>query len=385
MMTTPRNRLITVLIAALPLGVAACGSSGQSSVPRSAATTSPATSTAATVAPATEAPTTVVPTTITTPAQPTTDLTGTYTATATKDQLMASGVAAGFSKSDLSGLLDLLPAAKSIAVTIKLADGGWSQTVEADGAPADGWGSRGTYHAIDERTVNVIDECNVTYSYVFTHNQLTLKVADDHTCADYGERMANAMLYQTAPFKMVAAASSTPSPSTSTFTTQSFGVSFQIELPSWLTSPPDTEEANFMTWSANDSDRAVRMLLPVSVYPPGATTPTPVPTDYLSYLNTLSNDGVHLDDRSTITVDGHPGTLLTMTTDHSIDGALGCPAADMTPADCYGVQPTVSVRFAVIDLGNRVMLSWLRNINGVDSTAKNASFEQMLQSIHFQS
>ena len=56
----------------------------------------------------------------------------------------------------------------------------------------------------------------------------------------------------------------------------------------------------------------------------------------------------------------------------------------MTAADCYGAQPTVSLRFAVIDLGNRVMLTWLRNINGVDSTAKNVSFEQMLQSIRFQ-
>lgn len=77
-------------------------------------------------------------------------------------------------------------------------------------------------------------------------------------------------------------------------------------------------------------------------------------------------------------------TLFTITTDRSIYGALGCPAADVTALDCYGAQPTVALRFATIDLGNRVMLAWLRDIRGTDSTAKDASFEQMLQSIHFQ-
>ena len=384
-MMTPRTTVITALLGVLPLAAAACGSSSQSSLPSSTGISRPATSTsAATVAPTTAAPTTAVPTTPAPPPKATTDLAGTYTATATKDQLMAQGVAAGFPTSDLSGLLSMLPDAKAIAVTIKLADGGWTQVVEADGAPADGWGSRGAYHVVDGKTVNVVDECNVTYSYVLTGDQLALKIADDHTCSDPGGRMANAMLYQAAPFKKVGPAPSTPPPSTSTFTTTSFGVPLQVAVPSWLTSPPDTEESTFMTWSANDSDRAVRMLLPVNLYPPGATTPTPVPSDYLSYLSKLSADGARLDDRSTTTVDGHPATLFTITTDHSIDGALGCPAADMTAADCYGAQPTASLRFAVIDLGNRVMLTWLRNINGVDSTAKNASFEQMLQSIRFQ-
>jgi len=95
-------------------------------------------------------------------------------------------------------------------------------------------------------------------------------------------------------------------------------------------------------------------------------------------------DGAHLDDRSTTTIDGHPTTLVTITADHSIDGALGCPAPDLTAEDCYGAQPTVAMRFAVIDLGERVMLTWLRNIKGTDSTARNADFEQMLRSIHFQ-
>jgi hypothetical protein len=44
----------------------------------------------------------------------------------------------------------------------------------------------------------------------------------------------------------------------------------------------------------------------------------------------------------------------------------------------------VAARFAVIDLGDRVMLTWLRNIKGTDSTAKNEAFEQMLRSIHFE-
>ena len=122
---------------------------------------------------------------------------------------------------------------------------------------------------------------------------------------------------------------------------------------------------------------------PVNVYPPGSNTATPVPRDYLSYLRALAAHGVKLTDQATTTVDGHPAALFTINTDQSVDGAFGCPAAGMSAGDCYGPQPTLSQRFAVIDLGNRVMVAWLRNIKGTDSTAKNASFEQMLRSIHF--
>jgi hypothetical protein len=298
---------------------------------------------------------------------------------------MARGLAAGFPKSDLAGLLGMLPDVKSIGVTIKVADGGWTQTVDADGAPVDGWVGRGAYQVIDDKTLNVVDECNITYTYALTGNQLTLKVADDHTCSDYGERMANAMLYQTAPFKKSAPAKSTTTASASSFTTHTFGVPLQMEVPSWLTSPPETEDPNFITWSANDSDRTVRVLLPANVYPPGSSTPTSVPRDYLTYLRGLAAHGVKFTDEATTTVDGHPAALFTINTDQSVDGAFGCPAADMSAGDCYGPQPTLSQRLAVIDLGGRVMVAWLRNIKGTDSTAKDASFEQMLHSIKFRS
>jgi hypothetical protein len=94
---------------------------------------------------------------------------------------------------------------------------------------------------------------------------------------------------------------------------------------------------------------------------------------------------VKFTDEATSTVDGHPAALFTINTDQSVDGAFGCPAADMSAGDCYGPQPTLSQRLAVIDLGGRVMVAWLRNIKGTDSTAKNASFEQMLHSIKFRS
>src|SRR5262245_59926611 len=288
-MMTPRTTVINALLSVLPLAVAACGSSrdssstGATTARPAASTTAPARST--TVAPTTTAaPTTAAPTSAAPTVKAPTDLAGTYTASATKDQLMARGLAAGFPKSDLAGLLAMLPDAKSIGVTIKLADGGWTQVIEADGAPADGWGSRGAYHVVDGKTVSVVDECSVTYSYALTGDQLTLKVADDHTCGDYGERMANAMLYQPAPFNKAAPAKSTTTASASSFATHTFGVPLQMEVPSWLTSPPETEDPNFITWSANDSDRTVRVLLPANVYPPGSNTPTPVPRDYLSYL-----------------------------------------------------------------------------------------------------
>jgi hypothetical protein len=310
------------------------------------------------------------------------DLSGSYTATLTKDQMIATGLAAGFARADLEGLLAVEGVEAKADVTVKLADGGWTQLVAYDGTPTK-VASRGAYRVVDDHTVIDADECEITYHYALTGEQLALEIADDHTCSDYGERMAVAMFYETAPLQKVEE-DAAPSSAAAAFTTHAFAVPFQITTPSWLTPSPDTEESNFVTWSANDSDRAVRVLLPVNVYPPGSTTPEAVPDDYVAYLDKLVADGARLDDRSTTTVDGHPTALATITTDHSIDGALGCPAAGMTAEDCFGVQPTVEARFAVIDLGDRVMLTWLRNIKGTDSTAKDEAFEQMLQSIHFQ-
>ena len=134
---------------------------------------------------------------------------------------------------------------------------------------------------------------------------------------------------------------------------------------------------------ATDADRAVRVLAPVNVYPPGGTGTSPPPQDYLAYLLSQTDHGAQFTDVTTTTVGGHPATILTATTKNSLDGSLGCQEEGMAAADCFGLQPDVVLRIAVVDAGDQTILIWLRNTVGVDEADQLEDFEQMLSTIRF--
>src|SRR5215210_6681721 len=75
------------------------------------------------------------------------------------------------------------------------------------------------------------------------------------------------------------------------YRSQEFSVPFEVQVPTWLPVEPSEETANFLTWESTSEDRKVRMLVPVSVYRPGDTAPTPPPEDYLAYLRGQSAVG----------------------------------------------------------------------------------------------
>jgi hypothetical protein len=131
----------------------------------------------------------------------------------------------------------------------------------------------------------------------------------------------------------------------------------------------------------------VRFLLPVALYRPGQSAPGTPPKDYVTYLRGLSSQGATLADEKKITVDGHSATLMTGTTEHGLDGSIGCPQTQGVPdagGDCYGLQPDVALRIAVIDVSGRTLLAWARTNKGAsDASAFFAEFEAMLQSIKF--
>ena len=81
------------------------------------------------------------------------------------------------------------------------------------------------------------------------------------------------------------------------------------------------------------------------------------------------------------TVDGFPATVVTATTDQSIDGGLGCQADGLAAEDCFGLQPDLSLRLAVVEVGDQPLLIWVRDIRGVD--AEYDTFDAMLSSLHF--
>jgi hypothetical protein len=182
-------------------------------------------------------------------------------------------------------------------------------------------------------------------------------------------------------------ASSTTASQGSSYSTQAFILPFDVIVPDLFPTEATTDTANFVTWeTATASDPAVRFLVPVDVYVPGETEATPPPADYLTYLLGQSEDGATFTDQSETTVDGMPATLVTATVEDSLDGSLGCPAEDVVADECYGLQPDVTLRMAVIDAGDSTLLAWLRHAGTEetgDATGEFAAFEDMLATVSF--
>ncbi|MGH9136951.1 MAG: TRAP transporter substrate-binding protein [Acidimicrobiales bacterium] len=314
---------------------------------------------------------------------------GTYrTGEVTRDELIATGVAAGFDRADVEAFVDADGIETSATFGLRLADGGWIQLYSYDGGP-EGVGWRGTYEVVDEDTVIATDPCGpITYTYMLDGDELTLDMIDDQCKGaggdtDVGELIAQTLIFETAPFIRVPdeAPASGAAAEPATYTSTSFVVPFEITLPEWVEPAPTVEEPNFVTWEATAADRGIRFLAPVNVYPPGATATTPLPDDYVGYLFSQADHGAIFEDVVETTVDGHPATVLTATVADSLDGGLGCQAEDLGAEDCFGLQPDLSLRLAVIEVGDQPLLIWVRDIRGVE--AEYDTFDAMLASLQF--
>jgi len=171
-----------------------------------------------------------------------------------------------------------------------------------------------------------------------------------------------------------------------TYTTTSFEVPLTIIVEPLLKSPPSSDASNLLSWDAAASDNEkVRFLIPVELYSAGNSTPQPPPTDYLEYLQGQAAQGAEFSNVSTITVDGHPGTLMTATTTNGLDGSLGCPVRGADPGEgCFGLQPDLSLRIAVIDMGaGTTLVAWARTGKEAPDDEFVAMFERMLASVQF--
>ena len=177
-----------------------------------------------------------------------------------------------------------------------------------------------------------------------------------------------------------------PASTDATYTTQAFVLPFEVTVPTWLPAEANVDEPNFVTWEPDSpADPAVRFLVPVEVYPPGGTGPSPPPADYVEYLLGQREHGATFSDVVETTVDGRPATLVTATVADRLDGSLGCPAADVPAPDCFGLQPDLLLRLAVVDAGENPLLAWLRldGTAGDDATSHIVAFEEMLTSLRF--
>jgi len=66
------------------------------------------------------------------------------------------------------------------------------------------------------------------------------------------------------------------------------------------------------------------------------------------------------------------------------DGTLGCPNIGADQAEgCYGIQPDIVARLAVIPVGHTTLLAWARTSKASPDEAFFAMFERMLKSVRF--
>jgi hypothetical protein len=165
------------------------------------------------------------------------------------------------------------------------------------------------------------------------------------------------------------------------YTTSAFALPFEVAAPTWLAPRPAVDQSALVTWQAPGS--AVRFLVPVSVYPPGEDGPAPPPRDYLAYLLGQTGQGARFSDQSITSVGGRPAMIVTATAERRLYGAIGCPAAGMSPAACFGLRPERRLRLAVVDAGGTTLLIWLRNDRGAEFADQSHQFEQMLASVRF--
>jgi hypothetical protein len=169
-----------------------------------------------------------------------------------------------------------------------------------------------------------------------------------------------------------------------TYSSRTFDVPFAVQVPAWLPAEPSEEGPHFVTWESTSDDRKVRMLLPVSVYRPGEGAPTapPGPAAYLPYLREQVEAGAVFTDEETLEVSGRSVTLVTAGSDRPIDGSLGCQADGMTAEDCFGLQPELLLRMAVIPLEDATLLTWSRAVVGAPGLDEQfADFDRMVASL----
>ena len=145
-----------------------------------------------------------------------------------------------------------------------------------------------------------------------------------------------------------------------TFRSHAFVIPFSLRMPPWLPTEVGVERSTFVSWDASDGSGEVRMMAPVSVYRPGAANASAVPADFTRYILGLRAAGVTFTGRMSTTVSGHPATVVTATSTNALDGAFGCPTQHLAAADCFGFQPDLVLRIAMIDVDGRPLVFWLR-------------------------
>jgi hypothetical protein len=185
-------------------------------------------------------------------------------------------------------------------------------------------------------------------------------------------------------------ASSTSSSSAAEYSSEAFAIPLTVTVDPALSSPP-ADSPNLLSWDAAAADadgQAVRFLVPVDLYPPGSLTPEAPPEDFVAYLQGPVAERAQISGVTSTTIDDRPATLMTLTNDDrpesDLHGALGCPEPGADQGEgCFGIQPDLVLRLAVVDVDGTTLLAWARMNKDAPDDAFETMFEEMLATVRF--
>jgi hypothetical protein len=163
------------------------------------------------------------------------------------------------------------------------------------------------------------------------------------------------------------------------------GVSITLLRPAALGSKPNDTSANFVSFqsTANANDY-VRLLVPATVCVDGSATPSAAPSDFVGYLHSLTPLGATIKDEDSISIDGVSGTELTLGGTRDIQGSIGQSKGDgCADENSFGVASDLSLRMAVFDVHNKVVLIWARTDANSPTAGFFSTYQKMLQTVTF--
>jgi hypothetical protein len=176
------------------------------------------------------------------------------------------------------------------------------------------------------------------------------------------------------------------------FGSQRFVVPFTVKIPDAVKSQPVEESTNVVSWvSTTNPDNKIRFLAPVEIYRPNGSTPEPPPTDFVSFVQGLTEETAEINEVSDTSVGGKPAKLMTISRFEDanrpsgyLDGTLGCPVKGADREDgCFGPQNDLALRLAIVYVDDQLLLLWARGSKSPVDTAWHKTFEQMLSTVQF--
>jgi hypothetical protein len=152
-----------------------------------------------------------------------------------------------------------------------------------------------------------------------------------------------------------------------------------------LETTPTDDTATLLSFAARRSDdEFVRFLEPEIVYLDGASTPSPVPTDYVTYLKSLRAQGAKIGQQTTVIVGGVRGHEFAISSLKNIENSIGCPATGGIANDtCWGITAGLALRFVVLTVRGRVLLIWARTGLNQPDPRFDSDFQKMLATVTF--